>query len=60
MYETCYGRVLTSKLKNIFVKKKKSAYSICQYPCTVTFPEALHMFFYCFCTMQCRVNDAKC
>lgn len=44
MLRTCLDfNVLTSILKNIFVKK--TAYSISQYPCTVIFPENLHMFF---------------
>lgn len=60
MLRTCLDfNVLTSILKNIFVKKKKLQIAFLSTPALLSFQRSCTCFLW-FCIMQCRVKDAWC
>lgn len=60
MLRTCLDfNVLTSILKNIFVKKKNLPKAFASTPALLSFQRSCTCFLL-FCIMQCRVKDAKC
>lgn len=60
MLRTCLDfNVLTSILKNIFVKKLKQHIAFLSTPALLSFQRTCTCFLL-FCIMQCRVKYAKC